>query len=236
MAFPLTMGITDPPVIALTCLALALLTRVAVPADGRAVRRRLLAAAIVVGVACAMKYTAWPALAVTAVMVTRRDGARAGITFVGTALGTAAALVAALAPAALPHPAALVRNTVAYPLGLTTAKSPAQSPLPGHLLATLGSGGHVAALALLALAGLAIAASLVLAPPATPAAAATRIAVGLTALFALCPATRWGYFIYPLALLALAALERSRRAFPDTSGSVQRHATLTLARLFYRCL
>jgi hypothetical protein len=219
MAFPLTMGITDPPVIALTCLALALLARRPGPGAARAARRGLVLAAVVLGVACAMKYTAWPALAVTAVMVTTRDGMRAGIAFAGTVLGTAAALVAALAPAALPHPAAIVANTIAYPLGLTTAKSPAQSPLPGHLLATLGPGGHLAAIALLAVAGLAIAASLVLAPPATPAAAAIRIAIGLTALFALCPATRWGYFIYPLALVALAALEHSRRGLPETAAS-----------------
>jgi hypothetical protein len=218
MAFPLTMGITDPPVIALTCLSLALLGRVARPGDVRDARRRRVLAAVVLGVACALKYTAWPAFAVIVVMVITRDGARAGIRFAGTALGTAVALVAALAPAALPHPAALVQNTVAYPLGLTAAKSPAQSPLPGHLLATLGSGGHTAALALLAAAGLAIAASLVLAPPATPAAAAIRIAIGLTALFALCPATRWGYFIYPLALLALASLQRSWREEAEPGG------------------
>jgi hypothetical protein len=95
---------------------------------------------------------------------------------------------------------------VAYPLGLTTAKSPAQSPLPGHLLATLGSGGHLAALVLLAAAGLAIAVSLVVSPPATPAAAARRIAIGLTALFLLSPATRFGYFIYPISLYAWALL------------------------------
>ena len=65
------------------------------------------------------------------------------------AAAAAAALVAALAPAALRHPASILQNTVAYPLGLTSAKSPAASPLPGHLLATLGSGGQLAALALL---------------------------------------------------------------------------------------
>ena len=36
MAFPLTMGITDPPVIALTCLALALLARAGRRGDGPA--------------------------------------------------------------------------------------------------------------------------------------------------------------------------------------------------------
>ena len=107
---------------------------------------------------------------------------------------------------------------MAYPLGLTAAKSPAASPLPGHLLATLGSGGHLAALVLLAAAGLATAASLVIRPPATPAAAARRIAVGLTALFLLSPATRFGYFIYPISLYAWAVLAdrewASRRGRP----------------------
>jgi hypothetical protein len=87
--------------------------------------------------------------------------------------------------------------------------------LPGHLLATLGPAGHLAAIALLAAAGLAIMASLVIAPPASPARVAIRIATGLTALFALCPATRWGYFIYPLALIAWAALERARHRSPE---------------------
>jgi Glycosyltransferase family 87 len=198
MAFPLAMGITDPPVIALTCLALAMLTR--------AGHRAAWQAAMVLGVVCAMKYTAWPALAVLLVVVGARDGARAAIRFGAVALGTAIALAAALAPAALAAPDALYQNTVAYPLGLTGARSPAQSPLPGHLLATLGPAGHTAALVLLAVAGLALAVSLVVAPPKNPGRAAIRIALGLTALFALSPATRFGYFCYPLALCGWAAL------------------------------
>src|SRR6201985_2710892 len=43
VAFPLTVGVTDPPIIALTCLALAL-----------AARSRFLGAALVLAVACAM--------------------------------------------------------------------------------------------------------------------------------------------------------------------------------------
>ena len=128
MAFPLTMGITDPPVIALTCLALALLARGWRTSGGRAWRSDTLLAALVLGVACAMKYTAWPALAIIAVMVATRDGVRSAARFTAIALGTAAGLVAALAPAALRHPASILQNTVAYPLGLTAAKSPAQSP------------------------------------------------------------------------------------------------------------
>jgi Glycosyltransferase family 87 len=206
MAFPLTMGITDPPVIALTCLALALLARSGRALDGRTWRRDTAAAALVLGVACAMKYTAWPALAIIAVMVATRNGVRSAVRFTALVLATAAGLVAVLAPAGLRHPASILQNTVAYPLGLTSAKSPAQSPLPGHLIATLGSGGHLAALVLLAAAGLAIVASLVMSPPATSAAAARRIAIGLTALFLLSPATRFGYFIYPISLYAWAVL------------------------------
>jgi hypothetical protein len=218
MAFPLTMGITDPPVIALTCLSLALLARArragaspAAPAPGR----DTVLAALALGVACAMKYTAWPAFAIVAVMVAAWDGVRTGAEFAAGVLAVAAGLVAALAPAALGNPPSLLANTVAYPLGLTAAKSPAQSPLPGHLLATLGPAGHTVALALLAVAGLATVASLALAPPMTPGAAARRLANGLTALFLLSPATRFGYFIYPISLYAWAILadaEEARRA------------------------
>jgi hypothetical protein len=207
MAFPLAEGITDPPVIALTCLALALLIRFGA-VDWRP--------AVVLGVVCAMKYTAWPALAVLIVMVVVRDGGRAAVRFTVTALGTAIGLTVALAPAGIVHPAAIAANTVAYPLGLTAARSPAASPLPGHLLATLGPAGHAAAIALLLAAGASLVAWLVTAPPRTPAEAANRIALGLTALFALSPATRFGYFCYPLALYGWMVLAgpRARAAEP----------------------
>lgn len=197
LAFPLAEGITDPPMIALTCLALALLIRT------------WRAAAVVLGVACAMKYTAWPALAVCTALVATRQGVRTAAMFTATAVGTALALAVAFAPAVLKSPSALLQNTVAYPLGLTAAKSPAQSPLPGHLLATLGPAGRTAAVALLVCAGLAIAASLFIRPPAYAAAAARRLAVGLALLFALSPATRFGYFCYPLALLGWVAAAKA---------------------------
>src|ERR1700691_2331491 len=190
LAFPLAKGITDPPVLALTCLALALL---AGPAR---------AAAVTIGVACAMKYTAWPAVAVLAAMVAARSAAR----FAATAVGAVVVLTAGLAPAAMAAPAALIQNTLAYPLGLTRVRTPAQSPLPGHLLATLGPAGHLAAIMLLIAAGLGIAASLVTWPPADGAAAARRLALGLALMFALSPATRFGYFAYPAGLYGFLAL------------------------------
>jgi len=213
VAFPLALGITDPPVLALTCLALALLVRAAASPGRGGVARPAGLAAAVVGVACAMKYTAWPALAVLAVMIAARDGARAAARFAALATGVTVALSAVLAPASLGSPAALVQNTILFPLGLTGARTPAQSPLPGHLLSTLGPAGRVAAISLLIIAGLAIAASLVFRPPADPRAAAVRLALGLALMFALSPATRFGYFAYPLGLCGWIAL--SGRPDPD---------------------
>ena len=215
LAFPLAEGITDPPVLALTCLALALLAGPARAGAGRArsaarpgawLAPGACAAAVTIGVACAMKYTAWPAVAVLAAMVAARDGARSAARFAATAVGAAAVLTAGLAPAAMAAPAALIQNTLAYPLGLTRVRTPAQSPLPGHLLATLGPAGHLAAIMLLIAAGLGIAASLVTRPPADGAAAARRLALGLALMFALSPATRFGYFAYPAGLYGFLAL------------------------------
>jgi hypothetical protein len=208
LAFPLAEGITDPPVLALSCLALALLAGPARAAarPGAWLAPGAWAAAVIIAVACAMKYTAWPAVVVLAAMVAARDGARAAARFAATAVGAAAVLTAGLAPAAMAAPASLIQNTLAYPLGLTRVRTPAQSPLPGHVLAVLGPAGHVAAILLLAAAGLGIAASLITRPPADGAAAARRLALGLALMFALSPATRFGYLAYPAGLYGWLAL------------------------------
>ena len=206
VAFPLAVGVTDPPVLALICLALALLSR---PRGGRLPGGPVWAAALVLGVACAMKATAWPALPVIAAMLAVRDGARTAVCFAAATAATALGLSAALAPGAVAHPAALVQNTVLFPLGLTHVKTPAASPLPGHLLATLGPAGRLGAIALLVAAGLAVTASLLIRPPADPAAAAWRLAVALTLLFTLSPATRFGYFTYPIGLLGWLVIVRT---------------------------
>ena len=50
--------------------------------------------------------------------------------FTATVVGTAIGLTAALAPARIPHPAAIVANTVAYPLGSLPPLAGGQ-PVPG---------------------------------------------------------------------------------------------------------
>ena len=211
---------TDPPVLALIVLALALAARPELaPRPELALRpgwtswiSGITGAGVALGVACDLKSTAWLAVPVLAAMVAARDGARAAARFLAAVAGSAVILLAALAPAALTSlrgADALVQNSVLFPLGLTRDKTPAESLLPGHLLTALGPAGHVASVGLLLAAGLGIAISLVIRPPRDVPAAAWRLAVGLTLMFLLGPQVRFGYFIYPLGLVGWVALVRA---------------------------
>jgi Glycosyltransferase family 87 len=204
---------TDPPVLALILLALALAGRTDTTgtraAGTRAAGTGAIGAGIAIGVACDLKSTAWLAVPVLAAMFAARDGARAAWRFAAAAVVTAAVLIAVLAPAALTSwrdADALVQNSVLFPLGLTHDKTPAESLLPGHLLTALGPAGHVASVGLLLAAGLGIAISLVVRPPRDVPAAAWRLAIGLALMFLLGPDVRFGYFIYPLGLIGWLAL------------------------------
>jgi hypothetical protein len=189
IAFSLSVGGTDVPVLACLCLGLALLWREPHP----------VLAGLAFGVAAGMKATAWPALLIAVVLVAVRDGRRAAGILTGTALAVFAAIVG---PVAALGPNALIQNTISFPLGLASIKSQAVSPLPGRLLVETGQTGHLIAVALLALACLGIIASLVFRPPRTVPAATWRVIIGLSLMFVLAPATRFGYFLYPMGLLA----------------------------------
>jgi 4-amino-4-deoxy-L-arabinose transferase-like glycosyltransferase len=188
IAFELAVGGTDVPILALMCLGFALLWR----------QPRVVLAGIALGLASAAKATAWPAVIVAAVLIGTRDGKRPLLIFLYSAV---AACLAIVGPVALLWPSALVDNTILFPLGLADVKSAAASPLPGHVLADTGQLGHLIAVGLLVVAGAAIAASLVVRPPKTVPAAVWRLIIGLTLMFLLAPATRFGYFIYPASLL-----------------------------------
>ena len=189
IAFSLTVGGTDVPVLALLCLGLALLWR----------RPQPVLAGLVLGIAAATKATAWPALLVAATMLMVRDGRRAAVRFTLAAIAAAAVIIA---PVAAVWPHALVENTILFPLGLAKVKSQAVSPLPGHVLADTGPLGHTIAVVLLCLAGLGVLVSLVVRPPRNVPSATWRLIIGLVLMFVLAPATRFGYFMYPLGLWA----------------------------------
>ena len=177
----------DIPVIALIVLAAALAYRAGPVWAG-------LAIAVVIN----MKLTALPALAVVAVAIVAHRGWRALLIFLGTVVATSAALVI---PVLAVDPASFVEHVILYPAGLGEAGSPAASPLPGHLIAQLGTVGHAVSLALLAAAACAVVAWLVIRPPRDPADVMLRTATGLGAAIILAPATRWGYLVYPLVML-----------------------------------
>jgi hypothetical protein len=190
IAFELVVGGTDVPMVAFMCLGFALLWR---PGQSNAI-----AGGLALGVASSMKATAWPALAVAFALLYVRDGQREAWRFTAAALAVVAVIVG---PFAVLRPGSLVKNTILFPLGLASVKSQAASPLLGHVLAQTGPLGHTIVVVLLIGSGLAIAASLVIRPPKDVPAATVRLVIGLSAMFILAPSTRFGYFIYPAAMV-----------------------------------
>ena len=204
VALNLAVTTTDPPVLALMLLALALLNS----------PERIWLAALALGVACAMKPTAWLAIPVLFVMLRYRDGNRSAVKF--TAASVAVFLVITL-PVLLADPIAMAQNTVLFPLGLTSHLTPAQSLTPGDLLARTGPVGHDLSVGLLVVIGVAVAVLLLVRPPRNPRAAAWWLAIGLALMFTLGPDERFGYFIYPLGLMGWLALTRPAKQDQGTA-------------------
>ena len=200
IAFELAVGGTDVPMVAFLCLGFAYLW----------VRKPVLAG-LALGLGSSMKATAWPALLVAAALLAVTEGRRAVRNFTLTAL---AVLVVCVGPFVFHHPRALVTNTILFPLGLAHIQSQASSPLPGHIIAQAwGHTGHTVVVVLLALAGLAVAVSLLVRPPRTVPRAVTLLAGAMTLMFVLAPSTRFGYFIYPAALaIWLLVVQAGRQA------------------------
>jgi hypothetical protein len=158
-----------------------------------------------------MKTTAWAAAPVLAIMAWVHYAPRAAARFSATALTATGVMALLAAPEAMANSddvTAVKQNLIDFPLGLTRHKTPAASPLPGHLIAGLGTAGQYAAVALMVLAAVAFAAWILLRPPRDARAVAWRLAVGYAVMFALDPSTRFGYFAYPLALVGWLALTK----------------------------
>jgi hypothetical protein len=215
VALELAVGGTDVPMVAFLCLGFGLLAKGLAQAgpvgDGppeasghRWLGRPLVAAGVALGIAASMKATAWPGLAVAIVLLVATVGWRVACRFTAVAV---AVLVVCVGPF-LFQPQGLVVNTIEFPLGLARIKSAAASPLPGHLLSETGQAGGTVAVALLVLAGLAVALVLLLRPPKSAPRAVFLLVWAMSLMFLLAPSTRFGYFIYPgtLALWLLAVV------------------------------
>jgi Glycosyltransferase family 87 len=211
IAFELGVGGTDVPMVGFLCLGFALLYHRRPPTS---VTLAVLAG-LALGVASAMKATAWPALVVAVVLIRVRDGKRAAWAFAGTAVGV---VVVCVGPFFVMHPKSLIDNTIKFPLGLASVRSQASSPLLGHIIAsTWHSAGNKVVVGLLVLAAVAVGLSLVFRPPRSVSRAVVLLAGAMTLMFLLAPSTRFGYFIYP-AMLAIWLFAVRGGAVEEVSG------------------
>ncbi|MEV7355710.1 glycosyltransferase 87 family protein [Kitasatospora sp. NPDC091276] len=204
ISLALVVGGVDLPLIGLCCLAMAL-----------AERDRTVGAGLVLALACTLKWTAWPALPVAALLLWRLYGRRPAARTTLIALGTG---LAVLLPSVLTRADALREQVVRFPLGLTAIRTPAGSPLPGKVLAGFGPTGHSVSLALMTMGGIGVAIWLLARPPVSAIAAADLLAAGLAIAFMLAPAGRFGYLALPVVLVIWPRLAArrwsSRRPIP----------------------
>ncbi|MEU4156283.1 glycosyltransferase 87 family protein [Actinoplanes sp. NPDC026670] len=202
-ALTLATGGDDIPVLALCLLALALAATGRPGWSGAAV-----------GAAAACKLFALPVVAVLVVYATVTGTWRR---FLPGALGLP---LLALLPPLLVNADALIENVLRFPLGHGLVTSPAQSPFPGYLISQNLPGGRYIAAGLLIFAAAVIGFRLLRRPPRTARAAALFCGWGLLTAILLMPTTRFGYLLYPAALLLFApALSK------DTGSSAPRHDT-----------
>jgi hypothetical protein len=202
-ALTLATGGDDIPVLALCLLALAL------AATGRPGWSGL-----AVGAAAACKLFALPVVAVLVVLAVVTGTWRR---LLPGALGLP---LLALLPPLLVDPDALIENVLRFPLGHGLVTSPAQSPFPGYLISQALPGGRYIAAGLLVSAAAVIGILLLRRPPRTAHTAALFCGYGLLAAILLMPTTRFGYLLYPAALLLFAPALSN-----DTGSSAPRHDT-----------
>ncbi|MDH2903683.1 MAG: glycosyltransferase family 87 protein [Actinomycetota bacterium] len=181
----LSTGGDDMPILALSLLGVVALQR-----------RANNMAGVTLGIAAAMKLTAWP-LALGALLVARDVQGHSAWRRV--ALWVVSIVGVTVAPFALSSPFAFLSNVVAFPLGLAHVASPAASPLPGHLLTDLWAPvGHLLTPLTLLVGGYVAARYTRRQWPLNLSQLLAMMAAFSTVLICAASATRVGYVIYPL--------------------------------------
>jgi hypothetical protein len=192
-SLPLATGGDDIPVVAVLLLAMVL-----------AQRRRPFSSGVALGIASAMKFTAWP-LALLALFAARgKDGERRPWRMIAGLLLVA---VPAIFPFALRGPFALFDDVVLFPLGLSAIPSTAASALPGHVLVTtFPSLSRVLPLSVGIVLAAFLARHLYRYTPKTVSEVCTIAGVVMSALILLAPNPRVGYLLYPINFFVWAYL------------------------------
>jgi Glycosyltransferase family 87 len=192
-ALPLATGGDDMPVVAFLLLAMVL-----------AQRRQPFASGVVLGIVSAMKFTAWPLAALALFAARNRKGARRPLVMF---LGMLVVAGPVVVPYALQGPWAFFDNVILFPLGLSGVKSPAASPLPGHLIVSAFPFLHRALpVAVGTVGGLLLAWYLYKRPPQTASQVCKVAGVVMAVITLFAPATRIGYLLYPINFLVWAHL------------------------------
>ena len=193
----LATGGDDMPILALLLLGVAALQR-----------RANYVAGVSLGLAAAMKLTAWP-LAAGALLVARDDNGR--IAWKRIVVPSGVIVVASIAPFVLHAPWAFMSNVFAFPLGLAGVQSPAASPLPGHILTGWWSPlGHVVSPVTFLVGGYYVTKYLQRHWPLSLSQLLRILSVAFGVMILTASATRVGYVIYPLnfALWSWACAEQ----------------------------
>jgi uncharacterized membrane protein len=183
------------PILALMLLAVAALQR-----------RQSNLAGISLGLAAAMKITAWP-MAAGALLVARDREGRS--TWKRVLAWVATIVIVTTVPFAVRAPNAFMANVFAFPLGLAGVSSPAASALPGHILTTwMPILGHILAPVSFVIGGYFATKYIRRHWPLALSQILGLLAIVFLGLICVASATRVGYVIYPLNLLLWSSVTK----------------------------
>ncbi len=158
-------------------------------------------------------------------MARDKNGARGRRPSLFVVAGIVGVMIPAVLPTATENMSAFIENVVRFPLGLAGIKSPAASPLIGHLIVSLFPGIHrVFTLAIAGVGVLVLGYVLVKRRPKSPASLSRLVGWVMTIAILLAPATRVGYLLYPVDFFVWAWLLRSEDTVdpgPDFADGVR---------------
>lgn len=195
----LSTGGDDMPILALLLLGVAALQR-----------RQTNLTGISLGLAAALKLTAWPMAAGALLVVHNKEGRS---TWKRLLLWISAIVVVTTVPFVFRAPAAFMSNVFAFPLGLAGVASPAASVLPGHLLTTwLPVLGHVLAPVTFLIGGYFVTKYVHRHWPLTLSQLLGILSVVFAVMICVASATRIGYVIYPLNFALWSTVTQGQEA------------------------
>jgi Glycosyltransferase family 87 len=210
-SLPLATGGDDIPVVAFLLLAMVL-----------AQRRNPFLSGLALGIASAMKFTAWPVALLALFAARDRRGQRRPLTMLAGILVVA---IPTIFPFALRGPFALIDDVVLFPLGLSAIPSTAASALPGHVLVTwFPSLSRALPVSVGLILAVVLARHLYRRTPSTVSQVCTISGVVMAVLILLAPSPRVGYLLYPVNFFVWAYLLAEAPQSPELLGADDRTA------------